>query len=77
MVLVFQHFTNCTDTTIHHVRWGNHISTCFCMGVMLNVSARNPEPVPPKLKQKAGQSSNRKARERVVVVQRSAGSGAG
>ncbi len=53
------------------------ISTCFCMGVMLNVSARNPVPVPPKLKQKTGQSSNRKARERVVVVQRSTNAGAG
>ena len=44
------------------------VSTCFGLGVLLNVAARKPEPPPRQLRLRRTRSTNRRARERVVVA---------
>ena len=47
------------------------VSTCYCMGVLLNVGARNPAPTPGPARPRAAASTgtnNRKSRGRVVVA---------
>ena len=44
------------------------VSSCFCMGVLLNVAARKPEPPPLKLRSRKSRTANRRAQERERVV---------
>jgi len=44
------------------------VSTCFSMGVLLNVAARKPEPPPLKLRLRRTRTANRRPQKRVTVA---------